>query len=239
MATFNGKEANFKSLQVGLTGSIGMGKSTLTKQLMKLGIPVFDADLQVHKLYGHNGGAVEPIQSIFPEVIQDGAVNRVKLTARIMQDPTALQRIESIVHPLVHSERQRFYAHACSERRLMVVYDIPLLFETTNKYELDYTIVASASEHVQRKRVLERPGMTAEKFAAISAKQVPDSEKRERADFVIQTDYAGYAEAKAQLAKVLEAIIDRNPQLFEEWKKGRHQSKDTTSGKTQLSPTRT
>lgn len=215
-----GLEANtrFRSLQIGLTGSIGMGKSTLTKQLIKLGVPVFDADLQVHKLYGQNGGAVGPIQSAFPDVIHNGVVDRTKLTAKIMQNPAVLKEIEKIVHPLVHSERQEFYERACADNRFMVVYDIPLLFESTSKYELDYTIVASAGEVTQRKRVLERPGMTEEKFAAILAKQVPDSVKREKADFVVNTNYVGYSEAKAQLAKALEAIIQHHPQLWEQWK---------------------
>lgn len=214
----NGSLRRFNTLQIGLTGSIGMGKSAVSSQLLKLGFPVFDADLAVHRLYAASGAAVEPIRNIFPDAVVDGAVDRSKLSAKIMHDPSVLKIIEGIVHPLVISERERFYHRACSEKKFLVVYDIPLLFENANRYKVDYTIVVTAAAEVQRRRVLSRPGMTEEKFEAILAKQVPDAEKRARADFLIHTDYHGYSEAKSQLAKVLQMIIERNPELWEQWK---------------------
>jgi dephospho-CoA kinase len=195
-----------------------MGKSTISNQLLKLGIPLFDADREVHRLYAPDGAAVEPIRAAFPDAIVDGAVDRNKLTVKIMEDPSALKTIEKIVHPLVVAGRENFYARACAERQLMVVYDIPLLFENLTKYNVDYIIVATAAADVQRRRVLERSGMTAEKFDAILAKQVPDAVKRAGADFLVCTDYEGYTEAKAQLAKAIEQIIEKNPKLWEEWK---------------------
>jgi dephospho-CoA kinase len=213
-----GSTRSFNTLQIGLTGSIGMGKSTISNQLIKLGIPLFDADREVHRLYAPNGAAVEPIRAAFPDAIVDGAVDRNKLTAKIIEDPSALKTIEQIVHPLVVAGRENFYARACAERQLMVVYDIPLLFENITKYNVDYIVVATAAADVQRRRVLERPGMTEEKFQAILAKQVPDAAKRERADFLVHTDYEGYSEAKAQLGRIIEKIIEKNPMLWEEWK---------------------
>jgi dephospho-CoA kinase len=234
MESFGGVMRGFSTLQVGLTGSIGMGKSTISNQLMKLGIPLFDADREVHRLYAPNGAAVEPIRAAFPDAIVDGAVDRSKLTAKIMGDPSVLQTIEKIVHPLVVAGRENFYARACAERQLMVVYDIPLLFENLTKYNVDYIVVATAAADVQRRRVLERSGMTAEKFDAILAKQVPDAVKRAGADFLVCTDYEGYTEAKAQLAKAIEQIIEKNPGLWEEWKQGGTRGPNDEDGTTLL-----
>ena len=206
------------TLQIGLTGSIGMGKTTISNQFIKLGFPLFDADREVHKLYSVNGAAVPRIQEFYPDVIVDGAVDRNRLSEKIMKDGSVLTVLERIVHPLVVESRSRFYEQACSENRLMVIYDIPLLFENINKYQVDYTIVVTASPEIQKERVLNRPGMTEEKFQTILSKQIPDEIKRQKADFLINTDYKGYSEAKSQLAKVIEIIIEKNPMQWEAWK---------------------
>lgn len=216
------QQERIKSLQIGLTGSIGMGKSTISNQLIKLGFPLFDADKEVHRLYSPNGGAVGPIQAVFPDAVVDGAVDRSKLTSIIMKDPSALRTIEEIVHPLVVAERVKYYEDACADGKPLVFYDIPLLFESLSKYNVDYIMVATANAEVQRQRVLNRPGMTEEKFQAILQKQVPDSVKREKADFLVHTDYPTYFEAKAQVGKIIETIIERNPALWEQWKRGMH-----------------
>jgi len=206
---------------VGLTGSIGMGKSTISQHLTSLGFPVFDADLEVHRLYAKGGSAVTPMGEAFPDAVVDGAVDRAVLSAAIIADisGTVLRRIEAIVHPLVIEGREAFYAAAQREGRLMVIYDIPLLFENMHKYQVDYIIVATAAEEVQRARVLQRPGMTVEKFEAILSKQVPDAEKRAQAHYLVHTDHS-YAEGKAQVAAILESIIDKHPALWEQWKNG-------------------
>ena len=207
-------------VQVGLTGSIGMGKSTISNQLIKLGFPLFDADREVHRLYSPNGAAVPVIGAIYPEVVVDGRIDRTKLSAVIMKDPACLRIVESIVHPMIFTERQQFLEAAREAGELLVVYDIPLLFENIDKHKVDYIVVATASADVQYRRVLDRPGMTAEKFAAILQKQVPDEVKRKKADFLVHTDYEGYSEAKCQLAKAIESIIEKNPELWENWKSG-------------------
>lgn len=218
----NMQQERVKSLQIGLTGSIGMGKSTISNQLIKMGFPLFDADKEVHRLYSQNGGAVGPIQAVFPEAVVNGAVDRAKLTAIIMKDPTVLRTIEQIVHPLVVAERVKYYEAACEDGKPLVFYDIPLLFENITKYSVDYIVVVTANPEVQRQRVLDRPGMTEEKFQAILQKQVPDSEKRLKADFLVHTDYPSFFEGKAQMAKIIQTIIEKNPALWEQWKRGMH-----------------
>jgi len=197
-----------------------MGKSTISNQLIKLGFPLFDADREVHRLYSPNGAAVSAIGTIYPEVVVDGMIDRTKLSAVIMRDPSSLRVVENIVHPMIFAARQQFFDAAREAGKLMVVYDIPLLFENIDKHKLDYIVVATANADVQYRRVLDRPGMTAEKFAAILKKQVPDAEKRQKADFLVHTDYEGYSEAKCQLAKIIESIIEKNPELWDNWKSG-------------------
>lgn len=210
---------------VGLTGSIGMGKSTVTKQLRALGFPVFDADEAVHQLYSSGGEAVEPLRSIFPSAIVDGAVSRKELMDVIIRDGSAIKEIEKIVHPLVVARREQFTTQSRDRGDFMVFYDIPLLFENRKQHHVDYIIVVSADAETQRQRVLQRPGMTEEKFASILAKQVPDEEKRRQADFIIETNYPGYTEGRAQLAKALGQIIEKESGRWQLWQE-HHRSKD-------------
>lgn len=211
-----------KPLQIGLTGSIGMGKTTLSAQFKKLGFSIFDADKEVHNLYLENGGAVEPIRSIYPDVILENSVNRNLLMAKILLDPDVLKQVENIVHPLVAAKRKEFYEKSCREGKFLVVYDIPLLFENLKQYALDYIIVVTACAETQKKRVLSRPGMTEEKFASILHKQVPDAEKRKLANFLVHTDFSGFSETKAQLAHIIQSIINSNPDLWFYWKSGKY-----------------
>jgi dephospho-CoA kinase len=175
-------------LVAGLTGSIGMGKSETAKLFAKLGVPVHDADATVHVLYGKGGAAVAPIEAAFPGTTSEDHVDRSKLMQRLSGDEAAFKRLESIVHPLVLASRREFLAAAAKRRAAFVVLDIPLLFETGGEKDVDAIIVVSAPPEMQRERVLRRPGMTLEKWEAIRARQVPDSEKRAKADFVIETD---------------------------------------------------
>lgn len=179
---------------LGLTGSIGMGKSTVGAMFRQLGIPLFDADAAVHELYAPGGAAVAPMAAAFPEALKDGGIDRSVLAAAVIRDPACLKQIEAIVHPLVGQARQDFLAAARARGEKLVVLDIPLLFEgfrargrTAAQEGIDHVAVVSAPAEQQRARVLARPGMTEEKFAAILAKQVPDAEKRALADTVIDT----------------------------------------------------
>ena len=209
-------------LQIGLTGSIGMGKSTVDKHLRLIGIPVFDADEVVHHLYRRGGAAVELIQKLYPDVIKEESVCRKELSGKILQNPSVLSEIEKIVHPLVAAKRNEFFEAAKQREELLIVHDIPLLFETNQVGNFDYVMVVSANADTQRRRVLDRPGMTEEKFAAILQKQVPDEEKRRRADFVIRTDFEGFEEAKAQVSQSLESIVlSRQPARWQHWKSRR------------------
>ncbi|TDL78326.1 dephospho-CoA kinase [Palleronia sediminis] len=183
---------------IGLTGSIGMGKSTTAALFAEHGLPVWDADAAVHRLYATGGAGVEPIRALCPEAIVDGAVSRPRLAAWIAADPEALARIEAVVHPLVAADRAAFIATAPPGP---VVLDIPLLFETGADARVDIVAVVSTDPARQRERVLSRPGMTAERFDAILARQLPDAQKRARADVVIPTD--DMATARAAVAEVV------------------------------------
>ena len=170
---------------LGLTGSIGMGKSTTAKMFAEAGVPVSDADRMVHALYA--GAAVPHIEKAFPGTVSDGVVDRDKIAATVLGDPARLRELEAIVHPLVRAETDAFVERHRQAGAPLIVLDIPLLFEIGGMGRVDRILVVTAPADVQRERVLSRPGMTEEKFDAILAKQVPDAEKRRRADFVIDT----------------------------------------------------
>jgi len=173
---------------LGLTGSIGMGKSTAAASLRRLGIPLFDADRVVHRLFAPSGAAVAAVSAAFPGVeTEAGGIDRALLGQRVFADPAALRRLESILHPMVAVEEERFLGCTRARREPLAVLDIPLLFETGGEHRCDYVLVVSAPALVQRQRVMRRPGMTEIRLAAILQKQIPDHEKRRRADFVVST----------------------------------------------------
>jgi dephospho-CoA kinase len=188
---------------LGLTGSLGMGKSTTTKFFAEQGVPVHDADAAVHRLYETE--AVPLIETAFPGTTADGKVDRDKLARQVLNDTAAIEKLEGIVHPLVRSSEKRFLAEAKRRGAAVAVLDIPLLFETGGEKRCDAVVVVSAPAAVQRARVLARPGMTEQKFAAILAKQMPDTEKRTRADFVVDTS-EGFDAARAQVRDILARI---------------------------------
>jgi dephospho-CoA kinase len=188
---------------LGLTGSIGMGKTTTAALFREAGVPVYDADAAVHALYAVGGAAVTPVEAAFPGVVVEGEVDRRRLSERITADPSALGRLEAIVHPLVAAERAAFLESAKGAD--VVVLDIPLLFETHVEGLVQAVVVVSAPEEVQRSRVLSRPGMTEEKLTTLLARQTPDAEKRRRADFVIETD-AGLEAAGRRVAEILATV---------------------------------
>ena len=189
---------------LGLTGSIGMGKSTTAKMFAEEGVPVHDADAAVHRLY--EGEAVAPIESAFPGTTAGGKVNREKLGQRILGDELAMKRLEHIVHPLVRQAEERFLNEAQEKGAKVALLDIPLLYETAGDKRCDAVVVVSAPADIQRVRAFERPGMSKDKFAAILAKQTPDTEKRRRADFVVDTS-KGLEPARAQVRDILQAIV--------------------------------
>lgn len=173
---------------LGLTGSIGMGKSTTGRMFTELGHPLWDADAAVHRLYAAGGVAVGPVSAAFPSALKDGAIDRAALKPALAADPDGLKRLEAIVHPLVAADRAEFVAAARKNGARIVVLDIPLLFETGGETQMDGVAVVSTDAETQRVRVLARPGMTAETFDMILSRQMPDAEKRARADWVIPTD---------------------------------------------------
>lgn len=210
---------SFEPIKIGITGSIGMGKSEVSKQLRFLGFPVFDADAAVHELYDVNGLAVEKIRSMFPAAIKQGAVDRNILSSIVLEQPFALKALEQMVHPLVNMKRREFFDDASSKGYFAVIFDIPLLFEKRMENDVDFIITVSASSETQQKRVLGRKGMTKEKLESIIQKQMPDAIKRQKAHYVINTDFEGYSESKAQLCKVLEDIIHKRDDNFNCWKR--------------------
>lgn len=189
-------------LVLGLTGSIGMGKSTTSAMFQAEGVPVYDSDAAVHALYAAGGAAVTPVEAAFPGVVVDGAIDRPKLSAAVVGNAEALAKLEAIVHPLVGAHRIGFFEAAKAQGRDIVVLDIPLLYETGGEKKVDKVVVVSAPADVQRQRVLARPDMTPEKFEAILARQTPDAEKRARADFVIDTGQ-GLDHARKQVRDLL------------------------------------
>ncbi|QKC80955.1 dephospho-CoA kinase [Mesorhizobium sp. NZP2077] len=185
---------------LGLTGSIGMGKSTTAKMFAEAGVPVHDSDETVHRLY--SGVAAPLVEAAFPGTTVAGVVDRAKLGARVLGDAAALKRLEAIIHPLVRADADAFLARHRNAAESIAVLDIPLLFETGGRGRVDKVVVVTAPAEVQRQRVLARPGMTEEKLAAILAKQVPDAEKRRLADFVIDTGQ-GLDAARAAVASII------------------------------------
>lgn len=172
---------------LGLTGSIGMGKSATAEIFRDAGLPVYDADAAVHEIYEPGGSAVEPIGALFAGVIRDGRVDRAALREKVINDPEALKRLEQAVHPLVGETQMKFRKNAFESGADIAVLDIPLLFETGGEARVDHVVVVTAHEDEQRTRVMARPGMTEETFKVILGKQISDSEKRKRADFIINT----------------------------------------------------
>lgn len=189
---------------LGLTGSIGMGKSTTAKLFAEAGVPVYDADAAVHQLY--EGEAAPAIEAAFPGTTANGKVDRQKLSARVVHDPAAIKRLEQIVHPMLGASRQKFFADAEAAKAPVVVLDIPLLFETGGEKRVDAVVVVSTSPELQRQRVLERGTMDEAKLDAIIAKQTPDAEKRKRADFVVDTSH-GLEPVRAQIKHILAEVV--------------------------------
>jgi dephospho-CoA kinase len=187
---------------LGLTGSIGMGKSTAADFFAECGVPVHDADAVVHRLYA--GEATPAIEAAFPGTTRDGAVDRTRLAARVVGDPLALKRLEAIVHPLVRRDEERFLAEAEAAGAEVAVLNIPLLFESGGDRRCDAVVVVSAPPEMQRQRVMSRPGMTEDKFAHLLAQQVPDAEKRRRADFVVDSS-KDFDSTRAQVRAILQA----------------------------------
>ena len=195
-------------IRVGLTGSIGMGKSTVAAMFIEAGIPVFDSDAEVHALQGAGGRLVPAIAAAFPGSTRDGSVDRALLGPMVLGDPAALKRLEAIVHPAVGEERAAFLATNADAP--IVVFDVPLLFETGGESRVDCVVVVSAPADVQRARVLSRPGMSVEKFEAIRAMQLPDAEKVARADFVVPTG-GSHEETRRAVHAIIACLAAREP----------------------------
>jgi dephospho-CoA kinase len=192
-----------RPFNLGLTGSVGMGKSTVARMFEDLGIPVFDSDAVVHRLQGPGGKLVSAIEAAFPGSTGPQGVDRKALGEAVFANPEALARLEAVVHPAVRAERREFQARYTDET--LVVFDIPLLFEKGGVDEVDAVLVVSAPPEMQRQRVLARPGMTAERFADILARQLPDAQKRARADHVIDTGRP-LAETRGDVARLVEKL---------------------------------
>jgi dephospho-CoA kinase len=191
---------------VGLTGSAAMGKSATAQMFSDEGVPVFDADAEVHRLY--DGEAVPAIEAAFPGTTVNGRVDRERLSAKVVNDSDALKRLEAIVHPLVRAAEEKFRAAARAKGAKVAVLNTPLLFETGGDQRVDAIVVVTAPPEVQRARLFARPNMTEEKFRAMLARQMPDSEKRRRADFLIDTS-RGYDAARAEVRAILKSMAER------------------------------
>src|ERR1700754_2354195 len=189
---------------LGLTGSIGMGKSTTAKLFAEAGVPVYDADAAVHHLY--EGEAAPLIEAAFPGTTAGGKVDRAKLSERVVHDPAAMRQLEKIVHPMLGASRQKFFADAEAAGAPVVVVDVPLLFETGGEKRVDAVVVVSTASETQRERVLARGTMDDEKLNSIPARQMPDAEKRKRADFVVDTSH-GLDPVRAQIKDILAAVV--------------------------------
>jgi dephospho-CoA kinase len=190
-------------LLLGLTGSIGMGKSTTAKLFAEAGVPVYDADAAVHKIY--QGEAAPAIEAAFPGTTVDGKVDRAKLSARVLHDPVAIKQLEQIVHPMLGASRQKFLDDAEASGAPVVVMDIPLLFETGGEKRVDAVVVVTTSPENQRERIMARGTMTSEALDAILARQMPDAEKRKRADFVVDTSH-GLEPVRIQIRDILQQV---------------------------------
>lgn len=190
---------------LGLTGSIGMGKTATAGLFAEAGVPVYDADAAVHALYDVGGAAVSALQDIFPTAIVDGAVSRPILRDIVLQDSDALTGLNNIVHPLVAQSQREFRQRVLAKKAPLAVLDIPLLFETGGHKACDYVVVVTAPAEIQRNRVLSRDSMTEAEFETILAKQTPDAEKRARADFIISTAF-GFQFARAQVSTIIELM---------------------------------
>ena len=199
---------NRRPTYVGLTGSIAMGKSETAKMFAELGVPVYDADAAVHRLYQAGGAAVAPVGAAFPGTVSDGAIDRVALSKQVTGDPEATQRLQAIVYPLMAKERQAFLQDAGAGGADIVVFDIPLLFETHGEANMDAVVVVSSPSDVQRARALARPGMSPEKFDYLHSRQMSDEEKRAKAHFVVVTD-KGLSHAFDQVKMILAVLRER------------------------------
>jgi dephospho-CoA kinase len=193
---------------LGLTGSIGMGKSTTAKLFAEAGVPVYDADAAVHMLY--EGEAAPAIEAAFPGATVDGKVDRNKLSARVVRDPAAMERLEQIVHPMLGASRQKFLHDAEQSGAPVAVVDVPLLFETGGENRVDAVVVVTTTPEIQRQRILERPNMTDEKLDAILARQMPDAEKRQRAHFVVDTSH-GLDPVRKRIRDILDEAVKITP----------------------------
>ena len=199
---------------LGLTGSVGMGKSTAAAMLRRMGVPVYDADAAVHRMMRRGGSAVAAVAAAFPGVERNGAVDRAALGQRVFGDEEAMKRLEAIIHPQVREDERAFLAAMRRRKAKLVVMDVPLLFESGRQKRYDATVVVTAPAFLQRARVLARAGMTPTRFAAIKARQMPDAEKRRRADFIVPSGL-GRAVAWHRLRAVLRALAGANPERVE------------------------
>lgn len=191
-------------LLLGLTGSIGMGKSTTAKLFIEAGVPVYDADATVHKIY--EGEAVPAMEAAFPGSTVDGKVDRQKLSAMVVNNSDAMKKLEQLVHPMLRSHQQRFLSQAEASGAPVAVLDVPLLFETGGETRVDAVVVVTTSPEIQRARILERGNMTPDKLDAILARQMPDAEKRKRADFVVDTSH-GLDPVRAAIKDILAQVV--------------------------------
>jgi dephospho-CoA kinase len=189
---------------LGLTGSIGMGKSTTAKLFAEAGVPIYDADATVHRIY--EGEAVPVIEAAFPGTTAEGKVDRARLSAQVVQDPAAMKRLEQVVHPMLRAYHQKFLSEAEQSGAPVAVVDVPLLFETGGEKRVDAVVVVTTTPEIQRQRILARANMTQEMLDTVLARQLPDAEKRKRADFLVDTSY-GLDPVRARVRDILEQAV--------------------------------